>query len=272
MKKTLVQTFTQEIITPDRARKMLECNKVNRPISARTAQAYADDMENGRWDENTTSCIAFDTNGNLVDGQHRLTAIVIANVPVKMWISRNVGDHVVFDSGRNRSLSDFMKINHSDMDARYHNNKVVALMKSIIGYNKSGSPFSRVTPREFEEFVFEHSEDFDLFFSVIPLTNISKVSVVTVLLGMFTAYMGGVSLDDISHYYSVLLNGLAETERDYPIIAYRDYLLKKDHSSKPNLEEIRICQGSIKKYLTKSNSKRIWEPKDLIWGMPYEEG
>ena len=271
MKKELSQTFIQETITPENAKKMLAFNKVNRPISEKTSKAYAEDMKNGRWDTNTTSCIAFDTKGNLVDGQHRLTAVIIAGVPVKMWVSRNVGDHVVFDSGRNRTLSDFMKINHFDMDPRYHNNKVVALMKCIIAYNKNHTPFSRVTPRELEQFVFNHSEDFDTFFSVVSLSGVSKISVTTVYLGMFTAYKGGVSLEDISHYYSVLSSGLAESERDYPIIAYRDYLVRKDHTSKPSAEEIKICQGSIKKYLTKSNFKRIWQPKDFIWEFPYKE-
>lgn len=265
------QTFEQVRVTPKMAQEWLKLNKVNRPISYRTVNTYADDMSHGRWDSNTTSCIAFDEEGYMVDGQHRLTAITVANVPVILWVCRNVGKNVVFDSGRNRSLSDFMNIAHPEMEDRYHSNKVLALIKTLIAYNNHTNSFSRVSPRELEDFIYCHKLDFDIFFSIIPLTHVAKVTVAVVYVSMFMAYKAGVELSSLEHYFYVLSNGTSESERDFPIIAYRDYLLKSSSSVRPTISEIKRCQLSIKKYLTKSNIKRTYEPQELIWKFPYGE-
>ena len=265
------QTFEQVRITPDIARKWLALNKVNRPISYNTVQTYADDMLNGRWDRKTTSCIAFSESGYLVDGQHRLSAIIVANIPVIMWVSRNVGERVVFDSGRTRTLSDHMNILHPELENCYHNNKNVAMIKSIIGLCRVNSVHVKVTPRELEAFIFEHKEDFDEFFSILTQTHVCKVTITVVWIAMFTAYKSGVCLSDLSHYYEVLASGIPLSSRDYPIIAYRDYLLRANKAISPTNDEIMKCQGSIKKYLTRSNSKRLCEPKDYVWPIPYTD-
>ena len=265
------QTFQQIRITPDMARKWLEHNLVNRPISRATVKAYADDMICGRWDKNTTSCIAFDRVGRLVDGQHRLSAIIVAGIPVTMWVSRNVGDGVVFDSGRNRSLSDFMNIAHPELESIYHSTKMVALIRVVAALAKTGNASARVTQKMLEQFFFEHKEDFDAFATILNHQHVAKVTITLVWTAMFFAHKGGVSLTDLDHFYSVLASGIPESPRDYPIIAYRDYLLKSPTALSVTNEEIMRCQGSIKKYLTKSHAKTLSRPKDYIWAIPYKE-
>lgn len=266
------QTFTLELITPARAEKMLKQNKVNRPISSGTVVAYANDIKAGRWDTDTTACIAFDKNGGMVDGQHRLKAIILANVPVLMWICRGVGDKVVFDSGRTRTLSDYMKINHSELESIYHSTRTLSVIRYLIVKIDNRSNH-RVSQHELEEFVFEHKKDFDDFFSVInPSLTAPKISITVVLVSMYMAYMSGVSLDDLSHFYRVLRDGMSESSNDYPIIAYRNYLLGLNTTASQTEEEIKRCQGAIKKYLTGSGLRRVYNPKELIWDFPYMKG
>lgn len=267
------QTFEQVTITPREAERLLKRNRVNRPVSSGTVKAYAEDMKNGRWDTNTTSCIAFNTRGDLVDGQHRLNAIILSGVPTLMWVSYNVGDNVVFDSGRNRSLSDFMKISHPDLEPIYHNNTVLAVVRYLILSSRTGSleRRGRVTQHECEDFIFEHKHDLDTYYSKINGgIKVSKVTISLVHLTMFMAYKGGVSLDDLSHFFNVLTSGFSEEgSRDFPIIAYRKYLVERDDTAPVTIEEIKKCQGAIKKFLTNSGLKRVYIPKDLIWDFPY---
>lgn len=79
-----------ELITPAWAIEKLENhNPRNRNMSEKTAQSYATDMRNGRWVLNHQG-LAFDTNGDLLDGQHRLWAVVLADKPVEMMVSYDV--------------------------------------------------------------------------------------------------------------------------------------------------------------------------------------
>jgi hypothetical protein len=94
-------------ITPEIAAKWLERNhKDNRPLNWRRIEAMANDMRSGNW-KLTHQAIAFDGEGTLLDGQHRLNAVVQAGVPVKMLIVRNdAGEfHDPIDRGASRSIA-----------------------------------------------------------------------------------------------------------------------------------------------------------------------
>ena len=262
--------FDFERITPDKAKEMLTHNTVNRHLNKGTIVAYAEDMKNGRWDSNTTACIAISKSGDLKDGQHRLNAIILAGKPVSMWVCRGVGENVIFDCGRNRSLADYMKINHPDIENRYTNNQVLAMIRALV-IAKRNNLQQKVTQHECEDFLFEHKKDFDEFLDAVPLKRgTSKVAVTVVWLSMFMAYKSGVALRDLEHFSNVLLSGMGEGSKDFPIIAYRNYLLNLNQTVKICDSELRKCQGAIKKYLTKSGLKRVYEPKELIWPYPYK--
>lgn len=70
------------LITPDQAKSWLELNVRNRPMIRRIVEEYASDMLNGRWLYNYQP-IMFDRDNTLVDGQHRLAAVVASGVSIK---------------------------------------------------------------------------------------------------------------------------------------------------------------------------------------------
>lgn len=104
-------TQTIEKITPELARKYLQNGIVNRNLSKSTVSSYAADMIHGDWRLNGES-IKFDENGNLVDGNHRLNAIIEAGIPVEMVVVRGVpvGDSDIYDRGRGRTVRDTLAI------------------------------------------------------------------------------------------------------------------------------------------------------------------
>jgi len=89
----------------------LSKNTNNRSLSARRVEQYARDMSQGKW-KMTHQGIAFDGNGTLVDGQHRLAAVIQSGKPIKMLVSEGVeGDANEFiDRGRARSFADTLKM------------------------------------------------------------------------------------------------------------------------------------------------------------------
>ena len=105
-------------ITPKMAKEMLERNmKNNRRVNHDTVNRYARIMKAGGWNL-THQGIAFDTSGLLVDGQHRLQAIVSANVPVEMMVTYDVehhdGEAFTIDAGRRRTTLNIMQISGID--------------------------------------------------------------------------------------------------------------------------------------------------------------
>lgn len=99
-------------ITPDMAKKWLAVNhQNNRAVIISRVRQYADDMTAKRW-RITHQGIAFDEQGRLVDGQHRLLAIVQANIPVNMYVATGLDEGSIFaiDGGRSRNLSNVLEI------------------------------------------------------------------------------------------------------------------------------------------------------------------
>lgn len=105
--------FSFADITPKRATEILATNHINnRSLSQSTINKYADMMQKGMWHVAGCEAIKLSSDGVLVDGQHRLTAIVQANRTITMLLITGVPKKVfsTLDTGKTRSLNDAMKI------------------------------------------------------------------------------------------------------------------------------------------------------------------
>jgi hypothetical protein len=98
-------------ITPVKAEEMLAANTANRPLSKSTVRAFAEAMRRGDWLV-THQGIAVDSNGVLVDGQHRLAAVIEAGLPVEMTVFTEVEPDTfdVLDTGKRRNAADVLAI------------------------------------------------------------------------------------------------------------------------------------------------------------------
>jgi hypothetical protein len=106
--KTVIDPSIATLITPEAAQSILEtCNASNRRMRGWWAAALAAAIKRGEW-LLTHQGIAFDQHGNLIDGQHRLKAIVLAGIAVKMFVFVGLESRsfMAIDVGVKRSTSD----------------------------------------------------------------------------------------------------------------------------------------------------------------------
>ena len=95
------------VVTPEMAARWLERNQSNRRVRSGVVKKYAAAMNRGEW-ELTHQGIAIDVDGNLVDGQHRLLAVVMSQLSIKMCVAFGVSPNTfgVLDQGAKRNLND----------------------------------------------------------------------------------------------------------------------------------------------------------------------
>ena len=99
-------------VSPDLAASWLKRNHPrNRDISQRQILLYAEDMDAGLW-KLTHQGIAFDTDGFVIDGQHRLSAVVLAGktVPFTVFHYGNLDAMSVLDCGTKRTAGHSLEI------------------------------------------------------------------------------------------------------------------------------------------------------------------
>lgn len=78
------------LITPQYARELLERNFWNkrqqRQLQEKRVLMMKKWIEFGIWQTDRNKSIGIDRKGNLINGQHRLSAIVLADRPVSQWV------------------------------------------------------------------------------------------------------------------------------------------------------------------------------------------
>lgn len=100
-----------ENITPSYASILLTKNEGNRPIKKSVRSKYAATMAAGNW-KLSPDGIIISKAGNLLQGQHRLSAVVMSGKTIPFFVCRNVEDGVfsVLDRGATRSVADALRI------------------------------------------------------------------------------------------------------------------------------------------------------------------
>lgn len=116
-------------VTPETAARWLQANTKNRRLRQADVNRYARDMATNNW-LLTGESVKFATDGTLLDGQHRLAAIVKAGVTIALLVVRNVPTDAqgVMDTGRKRTASDAL-----DIAEHKHTSTLAAVAKLALG-------------------------------------------------------------------------------------------------------------------------------------------
>lgn len=145
--------ITIEVVTPQDAARMLGTMKGNRQLRQRVVQRYAREMIAGKWLLNGES-VKLARDGRLIDGQHRLNAVVLAKLPIQMCVVRGVDADamITLDTGVGRTFADVGTI-----AGRSYTQAVGPIIRWWFKY-QTGSPTVANTPsiQEMETILEQH--------------------------------------------------------------------------------------------------------------------
>lgn len=110
----LATTCWHVLVTPALAVELLSINEDNRRVARNKVVEWANVMRQGRW-RNTHQAIAIDDDGNVLDGQHRLHAVVETGIPVwmRVWFGESRDVFPVLDRGANRMAAQFVDVKNA---------------------------------------------------------------------------------------------------------------------------------------------------------------
>ncbi len=124
----------QEIlITPQIAKEYLKNNTDNRRLNLENVKRYAHDMSTNNWMKNTFELIQISKSGKVLNGQHRLHAVIVANKSVLFHVVSGLEDDIfhVLDTGSSRNSTDIFFIkkvkNSNSIPSIIQNYKVMKL-------------------------------------------------------------------------------------------------------------------------------------------------
>lgn len=224
--KTEIRTITKSI-----AEEMLKRNPNNRKINERHVSFLVKQMINGSWQFDGQP-IRFDTFGRLLDGQHRLTAIVESNKSFDFLVVSGIDESAfkVMDTGKNRSAGDSL----SAMDVQYHTD-VAAVAKNIIMFESERFSLRgfRVTNTEIIKWYEENDNVVDFVKRAHPLYLSYSRVLSRSMIATFLIILGKKDPVASELFISKLCTGL-DLETTSPIFLLRKKLIE-DRLSKASL-------------------------------------
>jgi hypothetical protein len=121
------------LVTPSLANEWLSFNLHNRRVNPNSVARLASDMKNGRWQDNGES-IKFDRENRLIDGQHRLLAIIASGVSLRLLVVRNLepASQQTIDIGVSRTTGQI-----AGMLGVTNSHELSALAHALLRYERS---------------------------------------------------------------------------------------------------------------------------------------
>lgn len=163
-------THAVVMVSSETAARWLEQNKRNRALAPSTVSRYRTDMEQGLW-QFAGDPIRFDINGDLIDGQHRLSALSELNLTLPMLVVRGLPPEaqLVMDQGRKRTPGSQLELHGVK-----HANNVAAIIKVLMQWEQ-GLLFrdtklsAGITTPKITDYVNEHPDDVEATQSVMGM-------------------------------------------------------------------------------------------------------
>ena len=209
-------------ITPAIATRWLDANEGNRRLDWNYIAQLARDMKGGRF-ACTHQGIAFDTLGRLIDGQHRLWAILEADIPVRMRVFYNESPEntVHIDGNHPRRAADRMTLGRSLGTVRADE---LATLRAMLGGIAMAT--KRRTVHEEMPLLEQHREAIHFAHEHLPTTRPAGIancmSRAVVARGWYC-----VSNDQVlERFCEVLHNGASSGPREHIVVALRNQLIE----------------------------------------------
>jgi hypothetical protein len=217
-------------VTPEMAQKWLTFNTANREMTQSKIDQFKTDMECGYWnDDGATVRFGY---GKLLDGQHRLSALAIGGVTLRMLIVYGLDNEsqVTMDTGRGRTPRDVLSIEGL---GQWESATLGSAMHQIMAYESGLALFSvrKFTNREVRNYYLEHRSGLEATVQACkayprkgPIVPHARTMAVHYLLskidsGAATKFFGGLLVGD-------LLTRLS------PVFYLRERLLSDLHAKK----------------------------------------
>jgi hypothetical protein len=263
MKKPSVEIMN---VTPQMAENWLEQNSDrNRKLREAKVAQYVADILAGRW-RLSDQAISFDINEALVNGQHRLHAVVRADKPILSLVMKNLPTEamLVLDGGMKRSTDD----NFGMYGCEYPKNCGSTVRRVFLGVRSyAGRAF---TDQEVHEFMKQSADAVRFAHRVLPNGKFGSASLRAPVV---RAYIKRAARTRLEHFGEVLLTGMM-VPGDEAAIHLRNFVMELASSSngRDRASLYGKTESALAAFLREEPIRRLLPTKDELFPIKAIDG
>lgn len=265
-------------VTPDLAVKWLERNTRNRDLRDDVVQRYAGDMKAGRWMV-TGDAVGFDKDGAIVNGQHRLWAVVESNMTIPMLVTFNLEPEVVrvLDDHLKRRLTDIVKIAKPGSSITTKMTSVGRVMQNasitLLSSDKRAS-IARLSRQQQIEFLEKHYDAINFAVRECFKGSTTRGLTTATVLGVIARAYYSEDKERLQQFSRILLSGIVEDPKaDVAAILLRNWLMSLSTASmRPAAEVVyRKTERALKAFCKRETLKMLHETSIEMFYLPEDK-
>ncbi len=257
-------------VTPKYASRLLKQNTRNRRLRTTAVARYAIDMLGGHWGFSDSAIIIAD-DGSIINGQHRLHAVVSSRCEIWSVIVRNLPVTAIrdFDQNLRRSIPD--AINLAQDNGWKVTNRSVGVAKFLMGKAQTGS-YTHHTVHAYME---RHKDAIQFAEEAFGSHGVRGVTRAPVLAAVARAAECGEDRDRMREFAAVLVSGESNGKKDSAAIKLRNWLVNaetQDAGKKPSRgAQFRKTESALAAFLKGERLTRLYEASKELWPLADDE-
>lgn len=218
--------MSKELIGPEKAMEYLKTSPGNPryggadKVDSLKVNLYANTMSRGKW--LVAQPIMFNSKGELIDGHHRLHAVIKSGRKILFNVERDLDPAVaeVIDRGSSRTLSGIMR--YKGKNTYLSDAKTIAAIKTVIHLRK-GTAYIRTHCTD--DYIMDFAERYqDELERAAKLCAKKPLKYASCIASFFEAIMAGESQRMLEKLSETLATGMYQGEDETAAIILRDYL------------------------------------------------
>lgn len=232
--------YEKQKITPSVAEKLLKSNGNNRKARIGDVTKYATIMSNGDWDEDSPEAIIISENGDILNGQHRLMAIVKSKTTLNLWVGVDFPSSTFhcIDKGVKRSAGDDLTI----MGIKYPQ-IIAGGIKSYLKIKAGYKNYQSTSITLYEKMITDTYSLKPEYWDAIAVRcqryykDFNQIISPAFIYGWLVA-LSELNEKDAEYFFDKLTTGIGINSKNDPVNMIRDFFIKSHadrHINKPSL-------------------------------------
>ena len=253
-------------VTPTLAAHWLELNTQNRNLRQDRVNEYANQIKAGQF-MTTHQGIAFYDDGTLADGQHRLSAIVTANIPVKMLVTQGLPrlTSQVIDQNTPRLAHDAIRISGG---GDWITSNVVAVVRFVL--SNMGTDTHPKPIQEIAAYANKYRNELEWINQTVNRKRKKYISHAGLAATYFCAIRAGVPRSTITRFYEIMVTGEINGAYENAAIRLREFLIATPGAwiGSTRSETVKRVQRSLHAFAAGTPLAKLYATDKLTYPIP----
>ncbi len=212
-------------VTPVMAQELLKGNLNNRRVVQSRVKMYARDMLEGKWVDSPHGLI-IGKDGKVLDGQHRLLAIIESGCTVNLAVCEKAPENVrlVVDQGKSRTMADILEWQHPGWT--FKTRRAAVAMRMWMGLKiPYGGDRPPMSTQDKLDLIHQYRRALDFVCEAFPKAA-KHLTAADVMAVIGRAYMQkNIDAERLAHFCEVLLTGIMARKEDAVPVQLRNHII-----------------------------------------------